>query len=170
MVLGHSNSRPHLFMVAFGIEMMKQKGFTLIELVVVMVILGILAAFAIPRFYDFRSQANIAILNGLAGALSSGNVTAHGAALATNTTGATGTITMEGGSVSLAFGYPAGSAAGIGNAIRFSSTSYGVAYASGIATYTVTGAATPANCSIRYTQPASAGVAGVVSAVTTSGC
>jgi MSHA pilin protein MshA len=150
--------------------MMKQKGFTLIELVVVMVILGILAAFAIPRFYDFRSQANIAILNGLAGALSSGNVTAHGAALATNANGATGTITMEGNSVGLVFGYPAGTAAGIGNALNFAATSYGVTYAGGVATYTVTGATTPANCSVTYTQPTGAGVAGIIGAVITTGC
>jgi MSHA pilin protein MshA len=49
------------------------KGFTLIELIMVIVLLGVLAAVAIPKFIDLRQDAQQAALDGFAGALNAAN-------------------------------------------------------------------------------------------------
>ncbi|HYW04022.1 MAG TPA: prepilin-type N-terminal cleavage/methylation domain-containing protein, partial [Gammaproteobacteria bacterium] len=48
-----------------------QRGFTMIELVFVIVILGILAAFAVPKFVNLSKDARVASLQGLQGSLQS---------------------------------------------------------------------------------------------------
>lgn len=53
--------------------MKKQAGFTLIELVMVIVILGILAAVALPKFTNLSGEAKLASIRGVAGALASGS-------------------------------------------------------------------------------------------------
>ncbi len=51
----------------------KQKGFTIIELVVVILLLGILTATALPRFMDVTDEAHAAVVNALVGGLVTGN-------------------------------------------------------------------------------------------------
>ena len=68
----------------------KQEGFTLIELIVVIVILGILAVTAAPKFIDLQGDARASTLQGLAGAMKGAATLVHGKALVANKVSSSG--------------------------------------------------------------------------------
>jgi MSHA pilin protein MshA len=138
------------------------KGFTLIELVVVITILGILAAFAIPRFTSLEVQARVAATQALGGSVRSAAALAHAQWLATGT--APATVSMEGQSITITNGYP--DRATVNSALQDTT---GFTYTPATGVFTKTGAAAAANCSVTYTAPAAANTAPTI-AVDTSNC
>lgn len=83
----------------------KHSGFTLIELVIVIVILGILAAAALPRFSDLSQDARLAAVNGLAGSLRSAASIAHATQLAKGYSAAI-PVSLEGTAIAMSATYP----------------------------------------------------------------
>ncbi|MGD8784435.1 MAG: type II secretion system protein [Thioalkalispiraceae bacterium] len=139
--------------------MNKQAGFTLIELVVVIVILGLLAAAALPRFVNVTQDARVSSLNGVAGGLRTAASLARAEYIVTGDNTATD-VTMDGQPVTVLSetanagrgGRPTGDAAGISEAMP-DPDGYSVTYAGGVATYQPDSGG-GATCQVQYTAAA----------------
>ncbi|WP_394244783.1 type II secretion system protein [Vibrio astriarenae] len=96
--------------------MKRQGGFTLIELVVVIVILGILAVTAAPKFLNLQSDARASSLQGLKGAMAGAAGITYGKAAIDGKETASAGQSVD--NIKLVYGYPKASTDGIGNAVE----------------------------------------------------
>jgi MSHA pilin protein MshA len=149
--------------------MRRQSGFTLIELVIVIVVLGILAALAIPRFISLQREARIAVIDSLFNSVRSGaNITYAKSAVEGETDLASAAVDIDGtgplGSISTNFGYPQATSASMN--LLFENLSPRYAFSGGgtaggsTLTVNIDGIAT---CAITYQSPSVAGGTPVIS-------
>lgn len=140
--------------------MQRQRGFTFIELILVILMLAILAAFALPRFANLGRDARIASVQGAAASLRSASALAHATWLARGSVD--GYLEMENSTVILVGGYPQAhvTIAGLGDitdAAGIDSANFAATGAASAVTIRPAGVAATVNCYVRYTQASVSG-------------
>ena len=147
-----------------------QKGFTLIELVVVIVILGILAVTAAPKFIDLTSDAKASVIQAVEGSLNSAADMAHAKSLIAGDE--TGPLSVAGANITFVNGYPANSS--IDDLMDIDTSSSDAVFVlvdsgTSSATYSYKGVTPATGCQAIYTNSTGSNVKPVITS-NTDGC
>jgi MSHA pilin protein MshA len=160
----------------------RQTGFTLIELVVVVSVIAILSAIALPRYINLQTQARIAKAQAILGSVKAAAALARAAcmvdragltAVAPTCTATGGTVNMDGATVAAINEYPAGALDGIVRAAQLDAAADQIVITPGAAptdplTIDIVGGTAP-NCRITY-SPAAAGPVFTPPGLVSTGC
>ena len=147
--------------------MLRQKGFTLLELIMVMVILGILTATVAPQFIDLQKDARVGVMESVEGTmLSVANMVYAKSLVSGVERSSNGSVTINGETIQTRYGYPATS-----NVLKLvdltPSEDFNIKLTSGTVQHQ--GAAVKNDCEVIYAAPAQAGDKPSV-VVETTGC
>lgn len=139
--------------------MKQQKGFTLIELIIVIVVLGILAVTAAPRFFDFSSDARKSTLGGLKAAIQGAANIEYAKKAVQGTSPLSYPTATETGTDSITV------------AAQIDTNDWTIDdTTSGTIIFTALGATTPATCTVTYTTSGSGSTAAFTVAIADAGC
>ncbi len=150
------------------------RGFTLIELVVVVVILGLLGAIATPRMMNLWSSARVSVINTARGSVLSAATLARTTSLM-QTGGPSTSVDMAGVLITMSRYYPTANTSGIVAAAgldvpQFSVIPGTIVHPPNTVIIRVAGASNPSGCSFYYSSPFVLGNPPVVSAISSAGC
>ncbi|MBU1436222.1 MAG: type II secretion system GspH family protein [Gammaproteobacteria bacterium] len=157
--------------------MKRSQGFTLVELVIVIVILGILAVTAAPKFFNFATDARVSTLNGVKGSLTSAGAMVFGKAVLVSKQ-ALPTATLTSPAIDIVYGYPAATVTAVQAAVDLETTEWDIALETGPLVsirpkdkaYVAAGAANFATTACQLTYGPATLTAKPVITVSTGGC